>query len=155
MRVQPAGTGCKGSLSPTRSRAGFTRALVCLQNATRRAHGLRGLAVSRDLRRAARRHAGDMVRRHYFAHVSRSGRDVVDRVAVTNYSRGRFAVTENLYWWSRRRSAAEVMRAWMESAVHRANILGPRWRQLGVATVMHSPYRRGGITVVGVFGTRG
>jgi uncharacterized protein YkwD len=96
-----------------------------------------------------------MVRRHYFGHVSRSGRNVVDRVATTNYSRGaRFVVQENLYWWSRKRSPASVLTAWMGSAVHRANILNPGWRQFGVATVMRSPYGRGGVTVVEVFGTR-
>jgi uncharacterized protein YkwD len=76
-------------------------------------------------------------------------------VAATNYARGgRFSVQENLYWWSRKRSAAAVVGAWMASSVHRANILHPGWRQFGVAAVMDSPYGRRGVTVVGVYGTR-
>jgi uncharacterized protein YkwD len=133
--------------------AGFTRALVRVQNSERARHGLRHLRVSTALRRAARRHARDMVRRHYFGHVSRGGSDVVDRVAVTNYGRGAgFAVQENLFWWSVRRSPSAVLNAWLGSSAHRANVLGGRWRQIGVAAVMHSPYDSGGVTVVAVYG---
>ena len=67
---------------------GFAGKILRRQNAERRRHGLRRLRVSRPLSRAARRHARDMVRSHYFGHVSRSGRDVVDRVASTAYGRG-------------------------------------------------------------------
>jgi uncharacterized protein YkwD len=145
----------QGTAVATRNPRRFLNALLRLQNAERRRHGLRRLKVSRNLNRAARRHAHDMVRRHYFGHVSRDGRDVVDRVAVTGYGRGaRFAVQENLYWWSPKRSPAAVVNAWMGSSVHRANMLHSRWHQFGVAAVMRSPYGRRGITVVGVYGTR-
>ena len=134
------------------SQRSFAKTLFRLQNAERRRHGLRRLPASRKLARAARRHARDMVRRHYFGHVSR-GRDVVDRVASTGYGRGRrFAAQENLYWWKPRQSPRVVLRAWMESPVHRANILNPGWTHFGLATVMRSPFGRGGVTVVGVFG---
>lgn len=134
---------------------GFARQLWRLQNAERRRHGLRRLKMSRDLKVAGRRHARDMVRRHYFGHVSRGGRDVVDRVASTRYGdRTGFTVQENLYWWSHGRSAAAVLRAWMGSPVHRANVLHGGWRQFGIGVVMRSPYRRGGVTVVGVYGSR-
>ena len=62
--------------------------------------GCGACAPNRKLTRAARRHARDMVRHHYFGHFSPANRDVVDRVASTGYNRGRrFAVQENLYWW--------------------------------------------------------
>jgi uncharacterized protein YkwD len=155
------GTACTSAASCGDARAAsrkskrVARKLYRLQNAERRRHGLRRLPSSRKLARAARRHARDMIRKHYFGHVSRSNRDVVDRVAATGYNRGgRFAAQENLYWWSPRRSAAQVLRAWMASAPHRANILGPDWDHFGLAVVMRSPFGRGGITVVGVFGRR-
>jgi uncharacterized protein YkwD len=133
----------------------FAMRLLRLQNAERRRHGLRRLKVSSYLNRASRRHARDMVRRHYFGHVSGGGRDVVDRVASTGYGGGkRFAVDENLYWWNARRSPAAVVRAWMHSAVHRANMLHAGWRHFGIGVVMESPYGRGGITVVSVYGAR-
>jgi uncharacterized protein YkwD len=144
-----------GGVVAARSATRFAWALARLQNRERRRHGLPRLKVSRDLNRAARRHARDMVRRHYFGHVSRSGRDVVDRVAATNYAHGgRFSVQENLYWWSAQRSPAAVVNAWMGSSVHRANILHSGWRQFSVAAVMDSPYGRRGVTVVGVYGAR-
>jgi uncharacterized protein YkwD len=96
-----------------------------------------------------------MVRRHYFGHVSPANRDVVDRVASTGYSRGRrFAVQENLYWWNPRQSPNSVLKAWMASSTHRANIVDPAWNHFGLAAVMRSPFGGGGITVVGVFGKR-
>jgi uncharacterized protein YkwD len=144
-----------GNVVAARRARGFARQVLRLQNAERRRHGLRRLAVSRSLNRASRRHARDMVRRHYFGHFSRGGRNVVDRVASTRYGRKRgFAVQENLYWWSPKRSAAAVVRAWMSSAVHRANLLNGGWRQFGVGVVMRSPDGRGGVTVVGVYGAR-
>ena len=143
-----------GAPAVERASGGFTRVLVRLHNSQRAHHGLRHLRVSTALRRAARRHARDMVRRHYFGHVSRAGSDVVDRVAVTNYGHGAgFAVQENLFWWSTRRSPSAVLNAWLASAPHRANVMGGRWRQVGIAAVMHSPYGGGGVTVVAVYGT--
>jgi uncharacterized protein YkwD len=148
-----SGTGCNSARASRKARR-FTRALFRLQNADRRRHGLRRLPPSRKLARAARKHARDMIRRHYFGHVSPGNRDVVDRVASTGYSRGRFAVQENLYWWKPRRSPNAVLNAWMASSTHRANILNPAWSHFGLAAVMRSPFGGGGITVVGVFGKR-
>ena len=42
----------------------------------------------------------------------------------------------------------------MASPAHRANILNPGWNHFALAVVMRSPFGRGGITVVGVFGRR-
>jgi uncharacterized protein YkwD len=96
-----------------------------------------------------------MIRRHYFGHVSPAGRDVVDRVASTGYNRGRrFAVQENLYWWKPRQSPNSVLKAWMASSTHRANILNAGWSHFGLAAVMRSPFGGAGITVVGVFAKR-
>jgi uncharacterized protein YkwD len=145
---------CVDAYATARKGKRFVRALLRLQNAERRRHGLRGLPRSAKLTRAARRHARDMVRRRYFGHVSPEQRDVVDRVASTGYQHGRFAAQENLYWWNPRRSPGTVLRAWMASAAHRANILNPAWDHASLATVMRSPFGGGGITVVGVFGNR-
>jgi uncharacterized protein YkwD len=96
-----------------------------------------------------------MVRRRYFGHTSRGGGDVIDRVNATGYGGGhRYSVEENLFWWSLKRTPAQVLRAWMASPPHRAGILGRRWRHFGLAVLMRSPFGAGGITVVGVFGVR-
>ncbi len=134
--------------------SGYARKVLRIQNAVRRRHGLGRMRLSASLNRAARRHARSMVRRHYFGHFSPRGRNVVDRVAATRYGRGRrFAAQENLYWWSRTKSPRAVVRAWLGSSVHRANVLNGSWHQFGVAVVGRSPFGRGGVTVVGVYGT--
>ena len=151
----PQSAGADHRAQVTAARSGFAGTLSRLQNAVRRQHGLPPLPQNRKLARAARRHARDMIRRHYFGHVSPARRDVVDRVASTGYNRGRhFAAQENLYWWKPRQSPTVVLRAWMNSATHRANILNPSWSHFGLATMMRSPFGGGGITVVGVFGRR-
>ena len=95
-----------------------------------------------------------MARAHYFGHLSRRGNDVVERVLSTGYGGGmRFAVQENLFWWDRDCSAAEVVRAWMASPVHRANLLHGGWRHFGVGVVMRSPFGPG-VTAVAVYGAR-
>jgi uncharacterized protein YkwD len=149
------GNACKDARAASRRGTRFTRALFRLQNAERRRHGLRHLRPSRKLAKAARRHGRDMIRKHYFGHLSRGRRDVVDRVASTGYNRGRrFAAQENLYWWSVKRSPNQVLGAWLASSVHRAAILHPGWQHFGLAAMMRSPFGQGGITVVGVFGKR-
>jgi uncharacterized protein YkwD len=143
------------SVAVAERKRSFTRRLLRLHNAERRRHGLPALRTSRKLRRAARKHARDMVRRHYFGHVSFGGRNVVDRVASTRYGRRTgFLAQENLFWWSRKRSAAAVLGAWLGSPAHRANVLHGGVRQFGVGVVRRSPFGGGGVTVVGVYGAR-
>jgi uncharacterized protein YkwD len=143
------------SVAVAQRKRSFTRRLLRLHNAERRRHGLPALRTSRKLRRAARKHARDMVRRHYFGHVSFGGRNVVDRVASTRYGRRTgFLAQENLFWWSGRRSAAAVLGAWLGSPAHRANVLHGGVRQFGVGVVRRSPFGGGGVTVVGVYGAR-
>ena len=135
----------------------LARAVRCLHNAERRAHGLRPLHASRSLGTAARRHAYDMAGRKYFGHVSLGGRTVGDRVRVTGYGRrGGFSAGENLFYGLRPLpSPARVMAAWMASPGHGQQILNPAWHELGIGTTMRPPVRgRGGVTVVAVFGSR-
>ena len=135
----------------------FTRAVLCLHNLERRAHGLRPLRKSRVLHRAALRHARDMVRKHYFGHIEFGGRTVIDRVARAGYGRGRYSAGENIFYgMPPRPTPARVVAAWMASAGHRHNLLNPAWRDLGIGAIMRPPFGgRGGVTVVAVFGAHG
>lgn len=124
------------------SRAAFERATVCLLNHKRQRYGLRRLARDRRLSRAAHSHASDMVRTRYFAHVSRRGRDVGDRLARTGYTRGAswWLVGENLAWGAGSLSTPRlIMSAWMKSPGHRANILRSEFREVGVAVAFGAP----------------
>lgn len=133
---------------------------VCLINRERTSRGLRALHLNRRLSSAARAHTSDMVRGRYFAHSSRSGRDVVDRVR----SRGYFShvrswmVGENLAWGSGSRSTpAAIVEAWMNSPGHRHNILTARFREIGVGISFGAPVSVDGnsaVTYTTAFGSR-
>jgi uncharacterized protein YkwD len=103
-------------------------------NLVRRWYGLRPLRLSRGLTLAARSHSRDMAERGYFEHDSPRGAAFWRRIARTYGSRGfkRWEVGENIAWSSRRATAVHVVRQWMRSPTHRANLLSGTWRDLGV-----------------------
>jgi uncharacterized protein YkwD len=137
-----AAASAKPRQAPKRT---FRRTTVCLLNGIRRAHGLRPLRISRRLTRAARRHAGDMVRRRYFSHWSLSGASFLDRIRRTGYLRRarRWIAGENLAWGTGRRgSPRAIVRAWMRSPGHRHNILTRRYREIGTGVAFRAPSGR-------------
>jgi uncharacterized protein YkwD len=126
-------------------------AVRCLVNQQRAANGLRPLRASRHLRRAARRHAADMVRRSYFAHVSPEGKTLSHRVRRAGYLRGarRWALGEDIGWASgSTASAAGIVDAWMQSPGHRAVILDGRFKEVGLGVASGVPGGGSGATFV-------
>ncbi|MEX2196924.1 MAG: CAP domain-containing protein [Thermoleophilaceae bacterium] len=118
------------------------RSIVCLLNAERGARGLRSLRTNRRLSAGARVHATDMVRRQFFAHVSPDGDSVDDRLRDARYIRRdrAFVVGENLGWGAGGSATPDaIVQAWMGSPSHRANILHPRYKEIGIATTPGSP----------------
>jgi uncharacterized protein YkwD len=103
-------------------------------NLVRRWHGLRPLRESRGLAAAARRHSREMAVKGYFEHESASGTAFWRRIEHSYASRGfgRWEVGENIAWNTARASAADVVRQWMGSPTHRANLLSRSWRELGL-----------------------
>jgi hypothetical protein len=127
-------------------------ATLCLINRERARRGLREVTSDRRLRRAATRHARDMVAKGYFAHGT-----FTERIAATGYPLGRnLVVGENMASGTGRlASPSTVVREWMRSAPHRRNILLRRYRAVGVGVVRGSPGRRTGAsaTYVADFGS--
>jgi uncharacterized protein YkwD len=154
-------TACPGARSvpgPGGQRAA-ARTTLCLLNAERQRRGLRQIRLNRRLSAAARGHASDMVQRSYFSHDSLSGLTFLDRIRLTGYlaTAVRWVVGENLAWGSRSRAApAPIVHAWMRSPGHRANILRPGYRQIGLGVVAGAPARVEGpaATYVTEFGAR-
>jgi uncharacterized protein YkwD len=81
-------------------------------NSERVRHGLSPLAVDTTLLKSARRHAAWMTNNRSMVHTTA-------------------AVAENIAMGQR--SSGEVVNAWMNSSGHRANILNPGHRRIGVA----------------------
>lgn len=118
---------------------------LCLLNAEREERGLRALRGDERLERAADRHAADMVRHDYFSHTSLAGSSFVERIRRTGYLRAasRWRVGENLAWGSGSGGTPRaVVRAWMRSRAHRANILDGRFHEIGVGVTSGAPRRR-------------
>jgi uncharacterized protein YkwD len=125
----------------------MVRATLCTLNAQRERFGLRPLKLNKRLSKAARRHARDMVRRDYFAHDSLGGGSFVDRIRRTGYLRGagRWSVGENLAWGTHTNSAPRsITSMWMNSPGHRANILSPSFREVGIGLALGAPGQGGG-----------
>jgi uncharacterized protein YkwD len=133
-----AGAPAKGT-HQSHTSADLTVELAVLQqlNQVRRAHHLVPLTLSPDLNAAARQHSNDMLANGYFAHNSSNGERFWQRIKsfYPEPRYGSWSVGENLYWTSGSATAPGSVKAWMASPEHRANILNPVWRQIGIATV--------------------
>lgn len=130
-------------------------ATLCLLNRVRARHGLRPFQLNRMLSRAARRHSRDMVRHRYFAHNSRDGRSPFDRMRATRYvpRNASWWLGENIAWGSGTLSQpAKIVRAWMHSPPHRANILSRRFRDIGIGIAVGAPLGGKGATYTTDFG---
>jgi uncharacterized protein YkwD len=105
------------------------RAMLGALNAARRRVGLGPLVRDQRLDRVARDHALDMVSRQYFGHDTPDGVDPFERMRAAGVPFG--YAGENL---AMNADAATAERAFMHSAEHRANILEPHYRRVGIAT---------------------
>jgi uncharacterized protein YkwD len=149
--------GCSGadSLPATLSPAAVNHTTLCLINGQRRAHGLRALRLDTKLARAAGGHANDMVARHFFAHESLNGTTFDVRIKRTGWMKSRrsYTVGENIGWGSGSLAAPRAMvRSWMRSAPHRANILSRSFRLIGIGVANDAPTGGGGATYATDFG---
>jgi uncharacterized protein YkwD len=153
--VAPAGASAAGCSGADTVGPNAADATLCLLNEQRRAHGLRALRLDRKLGRAARGHAADMVRKHYFAHNSRNGASFSSRIKRTGWTRSRrsYIIGENIGWGGGDFATPRAMvDAWMHSAGHRANILAREFRMIGIGIAKGSPRGGTGATYATDFG---
>lgn len=103
-------------------------------NHVRRAHGLRPVVPSPRLHRAARAHSADMLRRGYFAHTSPTGLTLFERIVRSGFvTYGAWNAGETLAWGTGSYgSPAGVVNMWMRSPDHRAILLSPAYRFVGI-----------------------
>jgi uncharacterized protein YkwD len=111
-------------------------------NDARTAHGLRPLHVDATLRTAAQSHSVDMLRRGYFAHGDFPGRMVAFHVNGP-------VAGENLAWGSGAYGQPQtIVREWLASPEHRANLLRPGFTRIGIGIVRGTFLGAGGATIV-------
>jgi uncharacterized protein YkwD len=112
----------------------FVQRVIELTNAQRIANGLPALRVSGLLLQSAQSHAEDQSRRNYIAHNTPEGQAPRDRMLAVGYDPNAF-VGENIYnWWGdpMKILPEAAVDWWMNSPGHRANILDPRFTEIGV-----------------------
>jgi|ERR1051326_5554894 uncharacterized protein YkwD len=97
--------------------------LLSVINATRAAHGLAPLRIDHRLQRTARAHSADMLRHQYFAHGAFTARVRASGAAGPVFG-------EDLAWGPL--SATWVVTRWLASPEHRAILLRPGFRRIGV-----------------------
>jgi uncharacterized protein YkwD len=145
---------CHGADATGGAPAARTHALLCLASRARaRAHrgALRSAAA---LRRSAALKAETIERCGTFTHTP-CGSPMTVAMSRTGYARGCYTVGENLAWVTVGMTPRQVMKAWLASPEHRANLLSPRFRDTGVASRVMTLADAGTVELwVQHFGTR-
>src|SRR3954447_22478909 len=106
-------------------------------NIFRRNHRLTPLKLNAKLGAAAKEHTVQMAQDGYFAHESSDGSLFWKRIQSFYASSpwSYWTVGENLLWSSPDVTPAKALQMWLASPEHRANLLNPRWREIGVSAV--------------------
>jgi uncharacterized protein YkwD len=118
----PAGA----TTSLTTSERSFLREI----NRVRAEYGLERLRADGHLERAARAHSREMLASNTFGHGDFDGR-------MAEFGLSGALVGENLAWGTGvLGSAHSIVRAWLASAEHRANLLEASYRRIGIGAVV-------------------
>jgi uncharacterized protein YkwD len=131
--LAPAGTcGAQGDRSA--SARAQERAMRCMLNFARRAHGVKPvLARSGRMMRAADRKAADILRCGAFSHTA-CHRPFTYHLRTAGYAAGCYGAGENIAWGSGPLGTVRAtVRSWLHSDGHRENLLNPRFHDHGVA----------------------
>jgi len=114
--------------------------VVQLTNEIRVQHGLAPLQVHPALSKSARWMAQDMVQHDYLRHTDFLGREIDPRLPEFGYEDYR-EIGENIA--GGQLTPEEVVADWMKSPGHRANLLNPNFREIGVAHLVgtHTHYK--------------
>ncbi len=153
-----AATPCDGADEVPQAGDGTVPALgvLCLVNRARGDRGLGRLRPEARLGHAARVYSRAMVVRRFFAHDGPLG-DPVSRLRRSGYIRAGqgWAIGENIAWGSGRLASPQsVVRSWLRSPGHRANILATGFREIGIGVALGTPFGRSGATYTQEFGAR-
>lgn len=119
--AKPASTGLSA----------YEQQVVDLTNAERQKAGLQPLAVDTTLSKSAHDKSADMAKNNYFDHTSPTYGSPFDQMKANGISYR--SAGENIA--KGQQTPAEVVKAWMESPGHRANILNKNFTHIGVGFV--------------------
>ena len=109
--------------------------LLAQINGVRQTRLLPPLTRSPALSVVANRHTTEMIQTGYFSHSSRDHTLFWERIEGSYSSSGyrSWSVGENLLSVEPNVSAQQAIDLWMQSPAHRAYLLDPTWREIGIA----------------------
>lgn len=114
--------------------------VIAIVNRIRAQNGLGPVSYNPTLATAARRYAGYMASANFFSHSGPDGSTMTSRIEAAGYRPWTF-VAENL--GAGQSSPEQVVDGWMNSPGHRANILSPKVREIGVGYAYQAGSRYG------------
>jgi uncharacterized protein YkwD len=140
--------GCKGADRGPRkiSRPQARRAIVCVINNKRQAHGVGNVTAVKPLQKAGGRHARTMMASNCFDHQCGGEAPLASRVHSTSYlpCDCAWGLGENLAWGKKSRGSPErIVDAWMNSPPHRSTLLSPSFDHIGIGLAWGSPWKTG------------
>jgi len=139
-KAQPSVLGVSYSITP--------EDIIAQTNDQRGKNGLNSLTKNNQLTQAAQLKGQDMLTKGYWAHVSPDGKEPWYFILQAGYSYNRAG--ENLA--RDFRDTTSVVSAWMNSPGHRANIVNPYYKEIGVAVVSGPFNGYDAVIVVQMFG---
>jgi hypothetical protein len=104
--------------------------IIQLTNDERIKNGLSPLKENSKLDLSAQLKLKDMFKNQYFEHTSPSGQGISELAKEVNYEY--IVIGENLALGNFKNDAI-LVQSWMESPGHRANILNPQYKEIGIA----------------------
>jgi len=99
-------------------------------NKERISNGLKALSINIKLNETAQKKLKDLINKNYFAHVSPDKKDLIDISKEVGYNF--ILIGENLAYGDFK-DEENLVKAWMASKAHRANILNKSFSEIGVA----------------------
>ena len=133
----PASARIERPTSSSSSVSALEAAVLANVNQIRAQHGLHTLKLSTRLSGAADQQSDAMGAKGFFSHNSADGTAFWKRIRryYTDRNYRYWSVGENLLWSSPDVDAAQALDMWMKSPEHRANLLSPKWREIGLSAV--------------------
>lgn len=120
------------------------QAVIDLTNAERKNADAKPLTPNPLLMAVARAHAANMAKQDKLEHVL-DGKEPYERVKEAGYKYS--ATGENIAWNAL--SPREVVKGWMDSPPHKANILNTKYTEIGVAVATNEKGERYWVQVFG------
>ncbi|KAF1773105.1 CAP domain [Phytophthora cactorum] len=101
--------------------------LLAAVNKERAAVGLPSLCMNTKLQSAAQKHSNDMAANNFMSHTGSNGSSMSQRITASGFKWT--AIAENVA--AGQKDVTTVMQAWMNSAGHKKNILGSKYKMFG------------------------